>query len=158
MRRPPADEGAASRAGRPGRRRPIHPRRGFALYLAFLVTTVLFFLVLGGQDIVRLTLDQGRTTALEVIGFQAADGGLERGLARLRRSFRPFTATYVSPLGPFRQVEVQVTARPARVGIDLIATATILEGGRPVARRRVERREIQPSPGRTGIGRFLEAS
>ncbi len=136
-----------------------HDRRGFAVYLAFLVTTVLFFLVLGGQDIVRLTLDQGRTTALEVIGFQAADGGLERGLARLHRSFRPFTATYVSPLGPFRQVEVQIAARPApRARLDLIATATILDGGRPVARRRVERRDIQQRPGRTGSGRFLEAS
>ncbi len=150
-----ATDGGANRPVRAGHR---HPRGGFALYLAFLVTSVLFFLVLGGQDVARLTLDLGRSAALEVIGFQAADGGLERGLARLRKGFRPFAWSYVSPLGRFRQVQVEVAARPAREGLDLIATATIFEGGRPVARRRLERQGVQKRPGRTGTGRFLEAS
>jgi len=133
-------------------------RHGFMLYLAFLVTSVLFFLILAGQDVSRLSLDIGRSTLLETAGFQAADGGLERGLARLRRSFAPFAISYESPLGGRRLVRVEVAGLVDKPGIDLVATATILEGGRAVSVRCLSRRGVRKCQGREGTGRFLEAS
>jgi len=51
-------------------------RRGFILYITFVVTSVLLLLVLGGQEIVRFSLDMGRSAALETVAFHAAYGGL----------------------------------------------------------------------------------
>jgi len=134
-------------------------RRGFVLYIAFVVSSVLLFLVLGSQDIVRLGLDMGRSAALETVGFHAADGGLERGLARLSARSAPFRFAYRTNLGTFRSVEVEVAAtRTSKGRFDLESTATVRDGGREVARKRLSRRDVLRQGGRLSRGRFEEAS
>ena len=66
-------------------------RKGFSIYLTFLVTTVVFLLVTGSQEISMFTLDISRSDAIDVIAFHAADGGLEIGLAKLRQKYQPFS-------------------------------------------------------------------
>lgn len=137
-------------------------RAGFALYLAVLVTTVLFFLALGAQDVGRLLAFAGREEALAVLAFHAADGGLERGLARLSVAPPPLALTYSVRLSPHRTCRVEVAAAPAGPAApgrcDLLATATVLEGNHPLACRRLARRAVRP--GAAGAapdpGRFEE--
>jgi len=137
----------------------IATRRGFVLYIAFVVSSVLLFLVLGSQDIVRLGLDMGRSAALETVGFHAADGGLERGLARLSSQPAPFRFAYRSKLGPHRIVDVEVAATRTLNGrFDLQSAATVRDGGREVARKRLSRRGVSRQGGRLSRGRFEEAS
>ena len=132
-------------------------RRGFLLYLAFLITTILFLLVISGQDISRFMLDSSRSAALDVVGFHSADGGLEQGLARLRTSFTPFTQDYSFKLATFREVHVRVSAVTGKHGtMDLQVIARILDGGREVAVRRLARQGIRNTPARDGLGRFVE--
>ena len=50
-------------------------RRGFTVYLCFLVTTAVFMMVMGTFEASRLALDIGRSVALETVAFHAADGG-----------------------------------------------------------------------------------
>lgn len=134
-------------------------RRGFVLYIAFVVTSVLLLLVLSGQEIVRFSLDMGRSAALETVGFHAADGGLERGLAKLSAKAIPFRFAYRTQLGEYRSVDVEVEAtRRAKGRFDLQSAATIRDGGREVARKRLSRRDVRQQAGKLSRGRFEEAS
>lgn len=133
-------------------------RRGFSLYLTFLVTTIIFILVTGSQQISRNALDLGRSDAIEAVVFHAADGGLERGLAKLRRKFTPFSFDYVSKHGSHRSIRVTVTATGQKTGMDIKATAALFEGSREVSRRSLARVAVLNQSGRTGSGRFVEAS
>jgi len=134
-------------------------RRGFVLYIAFIVTSVLLLLVLGSQEIVRFSLDMGRSAALETVGFHAADGGLERGLAKLSVKAAPFHFAYVTRLDEYRTVEVNVEAkRLSRGRFDLQSAATVRDGGREAARRRLSRRDVTRNGGKLSRGRFEEAS
>ncbi|HNX75044.1 MAG TPA: hypothetical protein PLM07_07625 [Candidatus Rifleibacterium sp.] len=133
-------------------------RRGFSLYLTFLVTTIVFILVTGSQQIGRTALDLGRSDAIEAVVFHAADGGLERGLAKLRRQYVPFSLNYVAKLGLYRELHVTVSGEKQKSGIDLKATAVLFEGSREVSRRSLLRNAVLDQPGRAGSGRFLEAS
>ena len=133
-------------------------RRGFSLYLTFLVTTIIFILVTGSQQISRNALDLGRSDAIEAVVFHAADGGLERGLAKLRRKFTPFSFDYVSKHGSHRSIRVTVTATGQKTGMDIKATAVLFEGSREVSRRSLARLAVLNQSGRTGSGRFVEAS
>lgn len=132
-------------------------RRGFAMFLAMIVTTLLLFLVFGARSVARAGLDLGRSAALESVAFQAADGGLERGIGRLHRAFAPCTFSYLSPLTPSRAVQVVVTARGDKETLDLSASATVLDAGRPVAVRCLSRKGLSRSGGKLGLGKFLEA-
>ena len=133
-------------------------RAGFTLYLSFLVTTVLFLLVLGSGEVARASLDLGRSSLLETIAFHAADGGLERGMARIARTFGPASFTYRILFEGSRQAEVHVEARRQRSTLDLSSEAIISEGGRPVARKLLARRDIRRISGQRPEGRFLEES
>lgn len=134
-------------------------RRGFVLYIAFVVASVLLLLVLSGQEIVRFSLDMGRSAALETTGFHAADGGLERGLAKLSARAAPFKFAYRTKLGEHRSVDVEVEAtRKAKGRFDLQAAAVVRDGGREVARRRLSRRDVCRQSGNLSRGRFEEAS
>ncbi|MDD3145794.1 MAG: hypothetical protein PHD82_00710 [Candidatus Riflebacteria bacterium] len=133
-------------------------RRGFSLYLTFLVTTIVFILVTGSQQISRTSLDLGRSDAIETIVFHGADGGLERGLAKLRQNFAPFSLNYSSKLGKYRELQVTIAADRVKSGISLKATAVLFEGSREVSRRSLVRSDVQNQPGRTGSGKFVEAS
>ncbi len=135
----------------------VRARRGFAMFLAMIVTTLLLFFVFGARSVARAGLDLGRSAALESIAFQAADGGLERGMGRLHRAFAPCTFSYLSPLTPTRAVQVDVTARGDKHALDLTASATVLDAGRPVAVRCLSRKGISRSGGKLGLGKFLEA-
>lgn len=135
----------------------MNRRRGFLIYLAFVVTTVLLLLTLHGHDVARFALDSSRSGALDVVGFHAADGGLEQGLARLRTSFQPFRFSYSFKPASFREVRVEVTASPApEQTIDLLAAATVFDGGKHVAMRRLTRRGVQNATHRQGSGTFAE--
>ena len=131
-------------------------QNGFTVFLAVLVTTILFFLVMGSRQIALSALDLGRSAALESVAFQAADGGLERGLGKLRRTFHSFEQVYFSDLSPHRRVEVAVRAVANGKSMDLLATATVLDGGRSVAIRCLSRRGISHAKGRKESGMFLE--
>lgn len=133
-------------------------RRGFSLYLTFLVTTVVFMLVTGSQEISRMALDLSRSDAVDTLVFHAADGGLERGLAKLRQSFAPFTMDYSSTLNQNRQLLVKVVAEKQGEIINLKASAILYEGKRKISTRSLARLEINNQPGRAGSGRFVEAT
>lgn len=138
------------------RRRFNH--RGFTLYLAFLVTTVLFLLVLGSSQVARASLDLGRSSLLETIAFHAADGGLERGLAKISATGRPETFSYEIAFEGSRKALVRVDIRKAKSALDLTAEASIIEGSKLVARKALARRGIKRTPGHRSEGRFLEES
>jgi hypothetical protein len=131
--------------------------QGFSLYLTFLVTTVIFILVTGSYEIGRISLDLGRSTAIDVILFHAADGGLERGLAKVRKEFTPFNLNYKSNLQTNRNLKVEVCAVKKDGNIDLTATATLFEGNKKVATKCLKRQGVKPTPGRTNTGNFMEA-
>jgi hypothetical protein len=131
-------------------------RQGFALYLVFVVTTVLFFLALGSLDMARAAVDMGRSGTLDVVGFHAADGGLEVGLSRLRKNFVPFTMQYVTNPEPHREVLVFLQAEPGKDGITLSSQVDIREGKMCVARRRLVRQGITKELGRGHDGVFME--
>ncbi|MBF0498533.1 MAG: hypothetical protein HQM09_00235 [Candidatus Riflebacteria bacterium] len=156
-------------------------RRGFTLIVTFMVTTVLFIFVLGAADLVRANLDLSRSSLLETVAFHAADGGLERGLARLRNHpFAPFKLAYSVDLGGLRKADVQIEAvqtpventatgsssgtnegisgTSASFSIDLIVNTVIREGGRLSARKKLSRKGILDLPGRQACGRFSEES
>ncbi len=134
-------------------------RRGFILYITFVVTSVLLLLVLGGQEIVRFSLDMGRSAALETVAFHAADGGLERGLARFSAHAGVFRFVYESRLDAHRTVTVEVEARRTANNTYLLSSADgVRDGGREVARRRLVRRDVSRTGGNLVRGRFEEAS
>ena len=132
-------------------------RRGFSFYLTFLVTTVVFLLVSGSQEISVLTLDISRSDAIDVIAFHAADGGLERGLAKIRKDFNPFSCSYISELKPNRTLKVTINATKNGNIINLHSEAILMEGNKKVSHRTVSRLGIINSVGRNGCGTFVEA-
>ena len=132
-------------------------RRGFSIYLTFLVTTIVFLMVTGSQEISMLTLDISRSEAIDVITFHAADGGLERGMAKLNKAFKPFNFTYTSDLKPNRKLKVIVTATKNNSRINLSSEAILTEGNKEVSRRILSRFDITKSNGTKGYGKFMEA-
>lgn len=136
----------------------IKTNQGFSLYLTFLVTTVIFILVSGSYEISRISLDIGKSSAIDAILFHAADGGLERGVAKLRKNFVPFTFSYRSSLVKNQIVEVKVDAVRENGLINLTATATLYAGKSFISTRCLVRQGITAKPGRQGIGHFMEAS
>lgn len=133
-------------------------KHGFSLYLTFLVTTVIFILVSGSYEIGRISLDIGKSSAVDAILFHAAEGGLERGLARLRGSYRDFTMSYRSNLSANQFVQVKVDAVKDKSQINLTATATLFAGKSIISTRCLRRQGIDNKSGRNGIGHFMEAS
>jgi hypothetical protein len=133
-------------------------KRGFSLYLTFLVTTVIFILVSGSYEIGRISLDIGKSSGVDAILFHAADGGLERGLARLRQKFTDFNMSYSSILSENQRLEIIVEAEKDRNLINLTATATLYTGKKRISTRCLRRKAVENKPGRLGIGHFTEAS
>ncbi|MBI3038545.1 hypothetical protein HYY75_05765 [bacterium] len=126
-------------------------RGGFAIYLAILVTIVLFYATIGGHEVGRASLDMGRSILLETTAFHAADGGLERGLAKLRAKFSPFEYSYSSDIGSGRKLLVQIFSTPN--GRNL---ASVYEGRKKVAGKKLARFGISRAQGRSGCGKFME--
>ena len=131
-------------------------RKGFSIYLTFLVTTVVFLLVTGSQEISMITLDISRSDAIDVIAFHAADGGLEIGLAKLRQNYKPFSYSYISELKPNRTLKVSINAIKNNNLIDINSEAILMEGNKEVSRRTLSRIGISKSNGRNGCGKFTE--
>ncbi|MBP5470360.1 MAG: hypothetical protein J6Z11_14075 [Candidatus Riflebacteria bacterium] len=132
-------------------------RRGFSIYLTFLVTTVVFILVAGSQEISVTALDLSRSDAIDVIVFHAADGGLEKGLGKIRKKFDSFKYTYVSELKPNRTIKVTLNATKEKSLMNLYSEAILFEGNKEVSRRTVSRLGIAKNKGRDGLGKFTEA-
>lgn len=132
-------------------------KRGFSIYLTVLVTTVVFMLVSATYDISVRALDFGRSDAIDVIAFHAADGGLERGLGKLRMHYGPFNFSYISELKPSRTVTVNVNAVKQGNSINLTSEAILKEGNKEVSRRTLSRLGVVANNGRIGCGRFTEA-
>ena len=99
----------------------------------------------------------GRSDAIDVIAFHGADGGLERGLAKLRNSFEPFAFSYISELKPFRTLVINVSAKKTGELIKLTSEAILKEGNKEVSRRILVRQGISNTNGREGCGNFTEA-
>ncbi len=133
-------------------------RNGFSLYLTFLITTVLFILVSATYEIATFSMDLGRSTSLDVASFHAADGGLERGLARLYKKFQPFQLSYSTDLSRYRKVVVQVVGRKVGKDMTVESAATVFDGKKAVTTRRLLRKEVKKLLGRSNSGYFLEAS
>ncbi len=132
-------------------------RRGFSIYLTFLVTTVVFILVAGSQEISIQALDLSRSDVIEVIVFHAADGGLERGLGKIRKNFKPFNYTYVSELKPNRTIKVILNATKDGLLMNLHSEAILFEGNKEVSRKTISRLGIANYKGRDGLGKYTEA-
>ena len=132
-------------------------KKGFSIYLTVLVTTVVFLLVTGSQEISIISLDLSKSDAIDVIAFHAADGGLERGLAKLRKNYIPFNYSYISELKPNRIIKVNIKAIKEKNLINLYSEAILSEGNKEVSRRNVSRIGISKSNNRNGCGIFTEA-
>jgi len=133
-------------------------KRGFSLYLTFLISTVIFLLVITSYEISKTALDLGRSEAIETQAFHAADGGLERGLARLRKNYAPFTMSYSSVINKYRRLVINIEAVKSDDMIDLLVSASLFEGNREMTRQRLRRTGIENLKGRNGIGRLVEAT
>lgn len=136
----------------------LNKNRGFSLYLTFLVTTVIFILVTGSYEISRISLDTSKSSAIDVVLFHAADGGLERGLAESRINFEPFKFNYISHLTGRRRVKVEVESILKDNKLNITSRALLIEGNQVVSTRCLLRQGVRRQPGRTGTGKFLEAS
>ena len=132
-------------------------RRGFSIYLTFLVTTIVFLMVTGSQEISMMTLDISRSEAIDVITYHAADGGLERGLAKMNKEYKPFKFTYISNLKPNRKLTVMVSATLNNNLMNISSEAILTEGNKEVSRRILSRSGISKSNGIKGYGKFMEA-
>lgn len=102
-------------------------------------------------------MDISRSDAIDIIAFHAADGGLEKGLAKLRKNFEPFSFSYISELKPFRTLTVNVKSIINGSLIDLTSEAVLKEGNKEVSRRTLTRMGIANAMGREGCGNFTEA-
>lgn len=131
-------------------------KKGFAVYLTLVVVSVVFMLVASGLGIAKSSVDIGISHALSTQAFHAADGGIERGLGRLRAAFEPFEFGYSCNLGKNRTLEVNVSASKTAGGMSLTATANIKEGGKGVAMCSLSRGEVKNLPGRAGIGNLTK--
>lgn len=133
-------------------------RRGFSLYLTFLISTVIFLLVTASYEISKTALDLGRSEAIETQLFHGADGGIERGLAHLRKKYAPFTMNYSSVINSRRRLVINVEAVKINGLIDLLVSANLFEGNRELASRKLKRSGIKNLHGRNGIGKLVEAT
>jgi hypothetical protein len=133
-------------------------RRGFSLYLTFLISTVIFLLVTTSYEISKTALDLGRSEAVETQVFHAGDGGIERGLARLRKQYAPFSMSYSSVINRRRRLVINVEAVKNGGLMDLLVSAALFEGNREVTRRQLKRSGIENLRGRNGIGKLVEAT
>ncbi len=139
-------------------------KRGFSLFLTFLVTTIVFILVSGSYEISRISLDLGRSDAIDTLVFHSADGGLERGLARLSADFSPIKFSYISKISDHRRMIVEVEAdwSPSSTqdnpSMNLHSSATLFEGKHQRSSRRLSRIQINNLSDRSGAGRFTEAT
>jgi len=136
----------------------MNKRSGFSLFLTFLVTSVLFVLVTSTYDISRISLDLGHSDCLEAIAYHAADGGLERGLGKLRHKFTSFELQYSFKVEKNRVVVVMVESVKNQNKYNLKSVAKVIQGKKLVAIKRLSRIGIRNISGRKGNGRFLEAS
>ena len=114
-------------------------------------------LVTGSQEISVMTLNMSRSDAIDVIAFHAADGGLERGLAKLSKNYAPFDFSYTSELKPFRNLLINVKATKSGNLMNLSSEAILKEGDKEVSRRTLTRTGIAQSIDRSKSGRFVEA-
>ncbi|MBF0545273.1 MAG: hypothetical protein HQM08_12615 [Candidatus Riflebacteria bacterium] len=135
----------------PGKR-----KSGFALFLAFSILVGVTFLAFGALEFSSIGLDSGRSVLLETICFQSADGGLERGLAKLRAHFKPFTFEYKISISQYMMILVKVKAENKSEGIDLHSEAIVMERGNIKALKRLSRVDVKNANGREKCGRFLE--
>ena len=133
-------------------------KRGFSLYLTFLISMVIFLLVTSSYEISKTALDLGRSEAIETQVFHAADGGIERGLARLRKKYSPFTMSYSSLINSHRRLIVSVEAIKNAEMIDLLVSASLFEGKKELTRQQLKRSGIANLKGRNGIGRLVDAT
>lgn len=131
--------------------------KGSALYLTFLITTVVFIIVSASLDMSVLSLDLARSVAIDTITFHAADGGLERGIARLASNFEPFSFSYSTKLTAQRLIKVNVIAIKNGDLIDLLASATLFEGNKKLSDRHLKRLSIRYPLNKKNTGQFLEA-
>lgn len=132
--------------------------KGFTIYLTFLVTTVVFILVSGTQQMSLLVIDSSRSVALETIAFHAAEGGIERGTGRLRGSFEPFLMSYRSNLSEHRQIKVKVEAfRLEKDKMEIVSEAKVFEGSNLVATRKLRLKSVENYPGRPHDSSLVEA-
>ena len=104
-------------------------KRGFSLFLTFLVSSVVFMLVGASQNIARLSMNTGRAAIIDCIAFQAADGGLEKGLAKIRQNFVPFTIKYDEKIIGSRIVSTTVTANNNKGLMNLRSEVSVYEAG-----------------------------
>ncbi|EKD82702.1 MAG: hypothetical protein ACD_39C01147G0001 [uncultured bacterium] len=83
---------------------------------------------------------------------------MERGLARLRQKYAPFTLNYSSVINNYRRLVINVEAVKSDGLIDLLVSASLFEGSREMARQKLKRTGIENLKGRNGIGRLVEAT
>ena len=119
---------------------------------------MIFLLVTTSYEISRTALDLGRSEAIETQVFHAADGGIERGLTRLRKQYAPFKMSYSSIISQHRRLVIEVEAVKSGGLIDLLVSAGLFEGNREVARQHLKRSGIENLKGRNGIGKLVEAT
>jgi hypothetical protein len=133
-------------------------KKGFTLYLTFVITTLVFMLTTSSQSISRISMDMGRSNMLETLAFHAADGGLEKGLAQLRHGFAPFEFAYNYVLSGNRKLRVEVKALQAEnpLNIDLHSKVHLFEGENLLLSKTYARNNITKELGRNGIGHFME--
>jgi hypothetical protein len=134
-------------------------KKGFTLYLTFVITTLVFILATSSQSLSRLSLDIGRSSMLETLAFHTADGGLEKGLAMLRNSFNPINFSYEYILSANRKLKVEVSTLQSAINtssIDLHSKVQLFEGDKLVLSKTYARNNITQELGRNGIGHFME--
>lgn len=134
-------------------------KRGFTLYLTILVTALVFMLVTGSQSISQISLDVGRSNILETLVFHAGDGGLEKGIAKIRNSFKPFEFNYKYNLDNERSLEIEVVAQEDEEDkslLNLNSKVKLFEGGNLLMNKTYARNHIKQELGRNEIGRFME--
>ena len=131
-------------------------KRGFSLFLTFLVSSVVFMLVGASQNIARLSMNTGRAAIIDCIAFQAADGGLEKGLAKIRQNFVPFTIKYDEKIIGSRMVSTTVTANNNKGLMTLRSEVSVYEAGNLLTKKVLLRNGIENNIGRNGIGLFME--
>lgn len=131
-------------------------KKGFSLFLTFLVSSVVFMLVGASQNIARLSMSSGRAEMIECIAFHAAEGGLERGLAKLRTNFAPFEFKYDEQIVGTRTVSTMVSAVKNNNSINLKSESSIIEAGKLLTKKVLFRNGIENSSGRNRIGLFTE--
>ncbi|MBF0407432.1 MAG: hypothetical protein HQM10_08760 [Candidatus Riflebacteria bacterium] len=130
-------------------------RQGFAIFIIFTVLIVASFLLLGAIEMSGLAVDSGRSFLLETICFQAADGGLERGLAKFRTGSDSAELDYEVKVSERQIVRVKVKI----LGSDIISNAAVIESGKIKAEKKLVRKNVsRTASGREKAGSFMEGA